>query len=81
MPSEKARPRSLPARRKSANALFQGLCYGATALGLSALCLILGSLMYNGIGGLSLRVFTEHPAVDAFQISSPVPAPLVEMHE
>jgi phosphate transport system permease protein len=59
MQVDKARLRSLPARRKSANALFQGLCYAATALGLSALFLILGSLLYNGIGGLSLRVFTE----------------------
>jgi phosphate transport system permease protein len=59
MQPDKARLRSLPARRKSANALFQGLCYAATALGLSALFLILGSLLYNGIGGLSLRVFTE----------------------
>ena len=53
------RARALPARRKSANAVFQGLCYAATALGLTALCLILGSLLYNGVGGLSLRVFTE----------------------
>ena len=59
MQPDKPRLRSLRARRKSANALFQGLCYAATALGLSALFLILGSLLYNGIGGLSLRVFTE----------------------
>ena len=59
MQTDTAPRRSLPTRRKSANALFQALCYAATALGLSALCLILGSLLYNGIDGLSLRVFTE----------------------
>ena len=60
MPLEKARSAiSLPARRKSANAVFQGLCYAATAVGLSALCLILGSLLYHGLGGLAWRVFTE----------------------
>jgi phosphate transport system permease protein len=60
MSLEKARSAmSLPARRKSANAVFQGLCYAATAVGLSALCLILGSLLYHGLGGLAWRVFTE----------------------
>ncbi|MBV8961524.1 MAG: phosphate ABC transporter permease PstA [Hyphomicrobiales bacterium] len=59
MQPAQSRSSSLPARRKSANAIFQGLCYLATALGLTALCLILGSLLYNGIGGLSWRVFTE----------------------
>jgi phosphate transport system permease protein len=60
MPLEKTRSAmSRPARRKSANAVFQGLCYAATAVGLSALCLILGSLLYHGLGGLAWRVFTE----------------------
>jgi phosphate transport system permease protein len=60
MPLEKTRSAmSRPARRKSANAVFQGLCYAATAVGLSALCLILGSLLYHGVGGLAWRVFTE----------------------
>ena len=50
---------SLRVRRKSSDAVFKALCYGATALGLLALCLILGSLLLHGIGGLNLRVFTE----------------------
>src|SRR5260370_770088 len=50
---------SLLSRRKSTDALFKGLCYFATALGLSALCLILGSLLSHGLAGLNLRVFTE----------------------
>jgi phosphate transport system permease protein len=50
---------SLRGRRKSANTLFQGLCYAATAVGLGALLLILGELIYQGASGLGLRVFTE----------------------
>jgi len=50
---------SLLARRKSTDTVFKGLCYVATALGLSALCLILGSLLSHGVAGLNLRVFTE----------------------
>ena len=54
----KGSPEVVPARRKSANALFQGLCYARDRARLSALCLSWIAL-YNGIGGLSLRVFTE----------------------
>ncbi|MBW0005624.1 MAG: phosphate ABC transporter permease PstA [Hyphomicrobiales bacterium] len=60
MQPDKVRLRSLSARRRSANVLFQSLCYIATALGLTALFLILGSLLHNGLGGVSLRVFTEN---------------------
>jgi phosphate transport system permease protein len=47
-------------RRKSADALFRGLSYGATVVGLAALCFILASLLYQGLSGLNLRVFTEN---------------------
>ena len=50
---------TLLSRRKSADLIFKVLSYVATALGLSALCLILGTLLFHGVGGLNLRVFTE----------------------
>jgi phosphate transport system permease protein len=46
-------------RRKTADAIFRTLCLAATALGLTALCLILATLLSHGISGLDLRVFTE----------------------
>ena len=36
------------------------LAYGATALGLTMLAIILGTLLWNGVGGLSLDVFTKN---------------------
>jgi phosphate transport system permease protein len=50
---------TLLSRRKSADLIFKVLSYAATVLGLSALCLILGTLLFHGVGGLNLRVFTE----------------------
>ncbi len=53
-------PRSpLYARRRRRNAVTVGLACLATALGLSWLVLILAVLLWNGVGGLSLSVFTE----------------------
>jgi phosphate transport system permease protein len=46
-------------RRRRRNAVAMGLSFGATALGLGWLVLILGVLLWNGLGGLSPRVFTE----------------------
>jgi phosphate transport system permease protein len=46
-------------RRRSGNSVIMGLCWAATALGLSVLAIILGTLLYKGLGGLSLSVFTE----------------------
>ena len=51
--------RSLYAARQRKNALTKGLALAATAFGLGWLVLILGVLLWNGIGGLSLAVFTE----------------------
>lgn len=49
----------LYARRKRRNALATGLSLAAAAFGLGWLVLILAVLLWNGLGGLSLRVFTE----------------------
>jgi phosphate transport system permease protein len=50
----------LYARRRRRNAIAKGLAFAATAIGLGWLVLILGVLIYEGIGGLSLSVFTEN---------------------
>ena len=50
----------LRARRRRRNAIAKGLAYAATAFGLGWLVLILGVLLYEGVGGLSLDVFTEN---------------------
>jgi phosphate transport system permease protein len=47
------------ARRRLRNALVIALSIGSTVLGLGWLILILGSLLYEGLSGLSLAVFTE----------------------
>jgi phosphate transport system permease protein len=47
------------ARRRARNALVMGLSIAATAAGLCALVLVLGALLWNGLGGLSVAVFTE----------------------
>ncbi|HEY4168402.1 MAG TPA: phosphate ABC transporter permease PstA [Reyranella sp.] len=51
---------SLYARRRVSDRIATGLAYAAAAFGLGWLVLILGVLIYNGIGGLSLAVFTEN---------------------
>jgi phosphate transport system permease protein len=48
--------------RKRSNAIWTTLAYGATALGLSMLVIILATLLWNGFGGLSLDVFTKNTA-------------------
>ncbi len=48
--------------RKRRNAIWTILAYGATALGLSMLVIILATLLWNGFGGLSLDVFTKNTA-------------------
>jgi phosphate transport system permease protein len=47
------------ARRRLRNAIVVALSIGSTVLGLGWLTLILGSLLYQGLSGLSLAVFTE----------------------
>ncbi|MEA2877209.1 MAG: phosphate transport system permease protein [Hyphomicrobiales bacterium] len=50
---------SLYARRRRGNAISKVLAFAATAFGLGWLVLILGVLLWEGVGGLSLSVFTE----------------------
>jgi phosphate transport system permease protein len=49
----------LYARRRRSDVIARSLAYAATAFGLGWLVLILGILLYNGLGGLSLAVFTQ----------------------
>src|SRR3974377_2282467 len=46
-------------RRRIRNAIVLTLSFGATAVGLGWLVMILGTLVYEGISGLSIAVFTE----------------------
>ena len=46
-------------RRQRRNAIATGLALAATAVGLGWLVLILGALLWEGLSGLSLAVFTE----------------------
>ena len=51
--------RSIYAARQRTNAIAKVLALAATAFGLGWLVLILGVLLWNGFGGLSVAVFTE----------------------
>jgi len=48
--------------RKRRNLVWKALALAATMFGLSWLVLILGALIWNGVGGLSLDVFTKMTA-------------------
>ena len=48
------------ASRRRNNTIARSLAWAATAFGLGWLVLILGVLLYEGLGGLSLAVFTEN---------------------
>jgi phosphate transport system permease protein len=50
----------LYARRRRRNAMTMTLSVAATLFGLGWLVLILGVLLYEGLGGLSLKVFVEN---------------------
>src|SRR6201996_6076870 len=47
------------ARRRRKDIVVRWLCVAAAAFGVTWLALILISLLYNGVRGLSLQVFTE----------------------
>src|SRR4030088_1471279 len=49
----------LRAGRRRRNTIAKGLALAATVFGLGWLVLILGVLLYEGVGGLSLAVFTQ----------------------
>ncbi len=53
---------ALYAGRRRNNVIWAALCYAATGFGLMWLALILGALLWNGLGGLSLDVFTKMTA-------------------
>jgi phosphate transport system permease protein len=53
---------ALYTRRRASNSLWTALAYVATVFGLAWLVLILGALVWKGIGGLSLDVFTKMTA-------------------
>jgi phosphate transport system permease protein len=55
-----ARNNALYTRRRARNTVARTMAYTATAFGLGWLVLILGVLVFEGIGGLSLSVFTEN---------------------
>jgi phosphate transport system permease protein len=46
-------------RRKLQSTITIGLCWAASALGLTILAVILATLIYKGFAGLNLKVFTE----------------------
>ncbi|TGP24976.1 MULTISPECIES: phosphate ABC transporter permease PstA [unclassified Mesorhizobium] len=50
---------SLHQSRKRKNAVMMALCVIAAGIGLAWLALILGALIYKGLSGVSLAVFTE----------------------
>ncbi len=50
---------SLYAKRRRRNSITKMLSLAATLFGLGWLVLILGALLYEGVSGLSLKVFTE----------------------
>jgi phosphate transport system permease protein len=50
---------TLPLRRRARSRLMMGLSIGSALLGLAMLAIILGTLLYKGVSGLDLAVFTE----------------------
>ena len=51
--------RSLYGGRRRSNAIVMALCYAATAFGLTFLALILAILLWRGLAGLNVAVFTQ----------------------
>ena len=47
------------AARRRRSGIAMALCLAATVIGLTCLALVLGTLLYKGLAGLSLKVFTE----------------------
>jgi phosphate transport system permease protein len=50
---------TLPDRRRLHSRIYMGLCIASAGLGLTMLAIILGTLIYHGVSGLKLAVFTE----------------------
>ena len=47
-------------RRRRTDLVIRGLCFAAALFGVTWLALILFTLFYNGLAGLTLQVFTEN---------------------
>src|SRR5258708_5793384 len=47
-------------RRRRTDIVIRGLCFGAALFGVTWLALILFTLFYNGLAGITLQVFTEN---------------------
>ena len=47
-------------RRRRRDIFVRGLCLAAALFGVTWLALILFTLLYNGVAGLNLQVFTEN---------------------
>jgi phosphate transport system permease protein len=65
-------------RRRNARVIFFSIC--ATLIGLSALAAILGTLLYQGLSGLSLDVFTQMtppPGSDGGGLLNPIVGSLI----
>lgn len=45
--------------RRVQNTFVMSLCWAASGIGIAVLLIILGTLIYRGVGGLSLQVFAE----------------------
>jgi phosphate transport system permease protein len=50
---------ALPTRRRARSKLMMSLAIGSAGLGLLMLAIILGTLLFKGVSGLNLAVFTE----------------------
>ncbi len=59
VPAQSAIAQAIYGRRKRRNGVLMGLCFAAAALGILMLALILGTLLWNGFGGLNAAVFTQ----------------------
>jgi phosphate transport system permease protein len=51
---------AIPLRRRARSKLMMALCIASAGLGLTMLAIILGTLIYKGVAGLNLAVFTEN---------------------
>src|SRR6202171_2847202 len=47
-------------RRRRLDIVIRALCFGAALVGVTWLALILFTLLYNGLAGITLQVFTEN---------------------
>ncbi|HXQ07874.1 MAG TPA: phosphate ABC transporter permease PtsA, partial [Bradyrhizobium sp.] len=47
-------------RRRRVDLIIRGLCFAAALFGVTWLALILFTLFYNGLAGITLQIFTEN---------------------